>query len=753
MICLILMSLFSSGQSISINGDGSAPDPSAMLDVSDTAKGFLVPRMTQAQRNAIVSPAVGLMVFQTDVNPGFRWWNGTSWTHPGSGTNWTLTGNGSTLPGTNFLGTTDSVDLQFRTNAQARMVLAGNGNLGIDQSTPTADLHIGNTLQMSGSTSLPDLTAYYGNNFFLDATGKPFYNDTGAAGGYFFLNGRSGIYHWTSGNAGDTLPNDPSSYLLFNDNGFCFNCDSPDSTVTIDGGLNVSTIRISSGSANGRLLTSDAFGGASWEDPAWTICGNNIYRSNALGSVGIGSIVPRTTHQLDVVVASSLSRSKGVLIENNYNSSANKVGLEVVMNNSGSAEKYGVQSLIDGTSSSSEELYGYYTKLSPSAGTNYMYFGTDNGSGSGTTYGVYMEGEDNNYFSSSVSIATNDNSNELNVDGFGIFLTHSSIAHPATPHLAIGNFSGTSIIQAASSGSTPGNFEVQASQITFSTGTSTVISASDRMTILSSGNVGIGDTSPTATFTVGNGDKFQVSGTEGDLSFTDPLASITFPATNGSNSPMIYMFSSGFANTDRYVISHSTSFPNWGLRYSDNSDKFFFDRNGTEVLTIDLNGGQVGIGTDAPTTTLEVNGTASKPGGGSWTTTSDARLKDVHGNFSKGLPEILALHPVLYNYKTGNVRNHPSDTTHVGLLAQEVQEVFPEAVFMQKDGYLSLNNDPIFLAYINAIQTLHAQNESLEDQNTVLAQQIQELREELVILKAWMDSQTNQTTTEEQAQR
>ncbi len=62
------------------------PDPSAVLDlnVSDgtlfpTKMGFLVPRMTASDRNAIVSPANGLLVYVTDTEPGFYLFNGTQW--------------------------------------------------------------------------------------------------------------------------------------------------------------------------------------------------------------------------------------------------------------------------------------------------------------------------------------------------------------------------------------------------------------------------------------------------------------------------------------------------------------------------------------------------------------------------------------------------------------------------------------------------------------------------------------------------
>jgi len=47
---------------VAINTTGADPDPSAMLDVSSTEKGLLIPRMTQAQRTAIALPAKGLLV-------------------------------------------------------------------------------------------------------------------------------------------------------------------------------------------------------------------------------------------------------------------------------------------------------------------------------------------------------------------------------------------------------------------------------------------------------------------------------------------------------------------------------------------------------------------------------------------------------------------------------------------------------------------------------------------------------------------
>jgi len=57
-----------SAQNIAINSTGNLPDTSAMLDVSSTIKGFLAPRMTTTERNAIILPATGLLLYNTSTN-------------------------------------------------------------------------------------------------------------------------------------------------------------------------------------------------------------------------------------------------------------------------------------------------------------------------------------------------------------------------------------------------------------------------------------------------------------------------------------------------------------------------------------------------------------------------------------------------------------------------------------------------------------------------------------------------------------
>ena len=68
----------------------SSPDNSAKLDVSATDGGLLIPRLTEVQRDAISSPATGLMIFQTDGTVGFYYYDGSAWT--------ALSGSGATGP-------------------------------------------------------------------------------------------------------------------------------------------------------------------------------------------------------------------------------------------------------------------------------------------------------------------------------------------------------------------------------------------------------------------------------------------------------------------------------------------------------------------------------------------------------------------------------------------------------------------------------------------------------------------------------
>ena len=121
-----------SQEGVAINTSGSAPDASAILDLQSSSKGILTPRMTEAQKNAVSSPATGLLIYQTNGTSGFYYYTGTAWTELSSqASGWSLSGNAGTNNGNDFIGTTDAQDLNFRTNNINRLRLSQSGQLEI----------------------------------------------------------------------------------------------------------------------------------------------------------------------------------------------------------------------------------------------------------------------------------------------------------------------------------------------------------------------------------------------------------------------------------------------------------------------------------------------------------------------------------------------------------------------------------------------------------------------------------------------
>ncbi len=121
------------------------------------------------------------------------------------------------------------------------------------------------------------------------------------------------------------------------------------------------------------------------------------------------------------------------------------------------------------------------------------------------------------------------------------------------------------------------------------------------------GKVGIGDNSPVATFTVGNGDKLQIHGSDGDIVFKDDQGSLRFANVNGSNSPMIHMFQSGTNNSTRMLVAHSPNFPSWGIQYNDTSDAFNYIGDNLPIMQVQLSGQRrIGIGTFSPESKVHV---------------------------------------------------------------------------------------------------------------------------------------------------
>jgi hypothetical protein len=123
----------------------------------------------------------------------------------------------------------------------------------------------------------------------------------------------------------------------------------------------------------------------------------------------------------------------------------------------------------------------------------------------------------------------------------------------------------------------------------------------------------------------------------------------------------------------------------------------------------------VGIGTLTPGAfRLAVNGNAAKPGGGSWSNFSDKRLKKNIKPIESGIiDELLTLRGYTFEYLDHAIENRLAlPGRQVGLIAQEVMEVFPEWVDTDDEGYLYITERGTTALFIEALRELRIEKNS-----------------------------------------
>ena len=93
--------------------------------------------------------------------------------------------------------------------------------------------------------------------------------------------------------------------------------------------------------------------------------------------------------------------------------------------------------------------------------------------------------------------------------------------------------------------------------------------------------------------------------------------------------------------------------------------------------------------------------------------TSDIRLKTNISENNDGLDKLLQLKPYYFSYK-----NDKNNVRHVGVIAQELQKIFPNAVTVGEDGYLQIRFEDMFYALINSVKQLA---QKLDDIKTIIS--------------------------------
>ncbi len=194
---------------------------------------------------------------------------------------------------------------------------------------------------------------------------------------------------------------------------------------------------------------------------------------------------------------------------------------------------------------------------------------------------------------------------------------------------------------------------------------------------------------------------------------------------------------------------HSIAMGRFMRVYGDYSVGINLESALTHVLdqsnTLAIMGGNLGIGTLTPAHAIAVTGTAGLTTGTAWTNTSDIRLKDIDGDYEKGLTDILKLHTVRFHYKEGNPLGLASDTPMTGFIAQEILPVFPDAVWTRKDGYLEFDIHPVNVAMVNAVQELGRTSEKQAGENAVINRSIGQSADERARLSRDLDKLSSLT--------
>jgi hypothetical protein len=161
-----------------------SPDASSILDLTSTSRGFLAPRMTTLERNAIAAPATALFIYNTGSNL-FEYWDGTAWQQIDSNatSEWLLDGN--TNGALKYIGTNDLFDFPVYTNGVEVAIFKTDGSVGIGTSTPAQTLHVvapvgGYGIRTSTGANYVDIVPNGSNfiEFLTNRNGYEFISDT-----------------------------------------------------------------------------------------------------------------------------------------------------------------------------------------------------------------------------------------------------------------------------------------------------------------------------------------------------------------------------------------------------------------------------------------------------------------------------------------------------------------------------------------------------------------------------------------------
>lgn len=203
----------------------------------------------------------------------------------------------------------------------------------------------------------------------------------------------------------------------------------------------------------------------------------------------------------------------------------------------------------------------------------------------------------------------------------------------------------------------------------------------------------------------------------------------------------------GVVSTGLAIFQNSSGDPKVQIRQNSNgAGAVYVYKDGGGVQTVALfgegnsyiTGGNLGIGTNAPTQALHVVGNVrvSAIGSGLYlgpvnrsldgtftTSTSDIRLKENIETINDGLNKVMQLRGVTFSWKS-----NPELGNRIGFIAQEMEQVIPELVFTNDvDGFKGINYAEATAVLVEAIKELKAENDRLKAENDKVNQRLEKI--------------------------
>ncbi len=389
---------------------------------------------------------------------------------------------------------------------------------------------------------------------------------------------------------------------------------------------------------------------------------------------------------------------------------------------------------------------------------------------SGTDNDWVLSGDDIYRLNGNVGIGTSSPAYKLDVDGY----------IKAGDHILVGG----NIIE-LNPGFVAGNLRYQSNKLSLYGGMSGIslhgADTNPKVTMTTDGDVGIGTTTPqykldvngyiytsdhvgvggniielNPGFVAGNlryqSNKLSLYGGMNGISLhgadTNPKVTMTTDGDVGigTTTPQYkldvngYIYTSDHVGVGGNIIELNPGFVAGNLRYQSNKLSLYGGMSGISFHGADTNpkvtmttDGDVGIGTTTPSYKLDVEGDIECT---ALHETSDDRLKTNISTLSNALNKVDQLRGVSFEWnEEAEAIGASTGKKQIGVLASEVEQVFPELVSTPENGYKSVDYTKLTAVLIEAVKELKAHNDKLRAENNTLKEDLSTITNDIKVLK------------------